>query len=145
MRGSETPHRAGGASRGGRTRRRACLRRLAARLSAPRSAASQYPVCSHTSRSGHLRHRRDVAHPPGKPGRQGNQIWMERWRLSCSSPSLILTRGTLAAECEREQQHNQAEETHHCKDEQHNYRCNRVFYVTEWLVHLLSPLFLLGA
>ena len=54
-------------------------------------------------------------------------------------------RGTLEAECERESQHNQAEEAHHCKDEQHNHRCNRVFYVTEWLVHLLSPLFLIGA
>jgi hypothetical protein len=54
-------------------------------------------------------------------------------------------RGTLEAECERESQHNQAEEAHHCKDEQRSYRCNRVFYVTEWLVHLLSPLFLIGA
>jgi hypothetical protein len=53
--------------------------------------------------------------------------------------------GTLEAECEREQHQDQTEETHHPKDEQHNYRCNRVFYMTEWLLHLLSPLFLLGA
>jgi hypothetical protein len=52
---------------------------------------------------------------------------------------------SLEAECEREQQHNQAEETHHCKDEQRNYRCHRIFYMTEWLLHLLSPLFLIGA
>jgi hypothetical protein len=59
--------------------------------------------------------------------------------------SLILTRGTLEAECEREHQHNQTEESNRPKDEQHNYRCDRVFYVTEWLLHLLSPLFLVGA
>src|SRR5215210_2443828 len=144
-RGSGTSHQAGDASRGVRTRRRACPRRLAARLSAPGSAASQYPVCSHTSRSVHLRHRRVVAHPPGRPGRQGNQIWMTRGRLSCSSPSLIFSRESLEAEREREHQHNQTEETHRPKDEQHNYRCDRVFYVTEWLLHLLSPLFLIGA
>jgi hypothetical protein len=46
--------------------------------------------------------------------------------------------GTLEAECERQQQYDQTEETHHPKDEQRNYRCDRVFYVTEWLAHLLS-------
>src|SRR5215207_8999064 len=137
-RGSGTCHRAGGASRGDRIRRRACPRRLAARLSAPGSAASRYPVCSHTRRSGHLRHRRVAAHPPGKPGRQGDQIWMTRWRLSCSIPFLALIRGTLKAEREREHQHDQAEETHHPQYEQSNYRCDRVFYVTVWLAHLLS-------
>ena len=63
---------------------------------------------------------------------------MTRWRLSCSNPSLILTTGSLEAEREREPQHNQTEETNHPKDEQRNYRCNRVFYMTQWLVHLLS-------
>jgi hypothetical protein len=53
--------------------------------------------------------------------------------------------GNLKAEREREQQHDQAEDTHHAKDEQRNYRSNRVLYVTWWLAHLLSPLFLLGA
>src|SRR5215218_1218678 len=143
-RDSGTSHRAGGASRGGRSRRCACPRRLATQLSAQGSAASQYLVSTHTSRSGHLRRRRVVAHPPGRPGRQGNQIWMTKWRFSCSNPSLILTTGTLEAEREREQ-HNQTEETHHCKDEQHNYRCNRAFYMMVRLLHLLSPLFLIGA
>jgi hypothetical protein len=70
---------------------------------------------------------------------------MTRTKLSCSNPFLILTRGTLEAEREREQQHNKAEETHHPKGEQRNYRCDRVFYMTEWLAHLLSPLFVIGA
>jgi hypothetical protein len=70
---------------------------------------------------------------------------MERTKLSCSNPSLILTTGTLEAEREREHQHDQAAETHHPKGEQRNYRCERVFYVTEWLAHLLSPLFSIGA
>ena len=63
---------------------------------------------------------------------------MTRWRLSCSIPSLALTRGTLEAEREREHQHDQAEETHHSQYEQSNYRCDRIFYVTVWLAHLLS-------
>jgi hypothetical protein len=70
---------------------------------------------------------------------------MTRWRLSCPTPSLILTTGTLEAQCEREHKHNKAEETHHSYGEQRNYRCDRIFYVTEWLVHLLSPLLLIGA
>jgi hypothetical protein len=53
------------------------------------------------------------------------------------SLSLILT-GDLEAEREREQQHNEAEETHRCEDEQRDYRCDRVSYVTKWLLHLLS-------
>ena len=71
-------------------------------------------------------------------------MWMTR-RLSCSNRSLILTTGTLEAEREREPQHKQTEETHHPKDEQHNYRCDRVFYMTEWFLHLLSPLLVIGA
>jgi hypothetical protein len=70
---------------------------------------------------------------------------MTRTKISCSNPSLILTTGTLEAERERQQQYDQTEETHHPKGEQRNYRCDRVFYVTEWLAHLLSPLFLIGA
>ena len=70
---------------------------------------------------------------------------MPRMKLSCSNPSLILTTESLEAEREREPQHKQTEETHHPKDEQRNYRCDRVFYMTEWLLHLPSPLFLLGA
>jgi hypothetical protein len=69
---------------------------------------------------------------------------MPKKRLSLSCPFLKLTGGTLKAECEREHQHNQAEETHRPKDEQRYYRCDRVFYMTEWLAHLLSPLFLVG-
>jgi hypothetical protein len=53
-------------------------------------------------------------------------------------------KGTLEAEREREQQHNQSEETHRPKDEQRNHRCNSIFYVTERLPHLLPPLFLIG-
>jgi hypothetical protein len=51
----------------------------------------------------------------------------------------------LEAERERQQQYDQTEETHHPNGEQRNYRCDRVFYMTEWLAHLLSPLFLIGA
>ena len=47
-------------------------------------------------------------------------------------------KGTLEAEREREPQHNRTEETRHPKDEQRNYRCDRVFCMTEWLVHLRS-------
>jgi len=65
-------------------------------------------------------------------------------RASCSIPSLALTSGTLEAEREREHQHGQAEETHRPEYEQSNYRCDRVFYVTVWLAHLLSPLFSIG-
>jgi len=65
-------------------------------------------------------------------------------RVSCSIPSLALTSGTLEAEREREHQHGQAEETHRPEYEQSNYRCDRVFYVTVWLAHLLSPLFSIG-
>jgi hypothetical protein len=61
------------------------------------------------------------------------------------SLSLILTPGTLEAEREREHQHDQAEETHHPTGEQRNYRSERVLFVTEWLAHLLSPLFSIGA
>ena len=53
-------------------------------------------------------------------------------------PSLNLTKGILEAEREREHQQDQAEETHRPKDEQHDYRCDRIFYVTEGLLHLLS-------
>jgi hypothetical protein len=70
---------------------------------------------------------------------------MTRTKLSCSNPFLILTRGTLEAEGEREHQHDQTEEPHRPKDEQRNYRCNRVSYMMVWLPHLLSPLFLIGA
>src|SRR5215210_5993160 len=35
-------------------------------------------------------------------------------------------KGTLEAECEREHQHGQTEETHPPKHEQHNYRCDRI-------------------
>ena len=53
--------------------------------------------------------------------------------------------GTLEAEREHEPQHKHPEETHHPNDEQRHYRCKRVVYVTEWSLHLLSPLFLIGA
>jgi len=46
---------------------------------------------------------------------------MPKRRLSLSCPFLNLTSGTLKAECEREYQHNQAEETHRPKDEQRDY------------------------
>ena len=64
--------------------------------------------------------------------------------LKFESLSLILT-GNLEAEREREQQHDKAEETYHPKGEQRDYRCERVSYVTGWLLHLLSPLFSIGA
>jgi hypothetical protein len=103
------------------------------------------PSCTHTSRSVHLRRRRGAANLLDRPGRQGDQTWMPKKRLSCSSPSLVLSREPLEAECERQHQHSQAEETHRPKDEQHNYRCDRIFYMTEWFVHLLPPLLLVGA
>ena len=59
-------------------------------------------------------------------------------RVAFSNPR---TNGVLKAECEREHQHEEAQETQPRPDEQRDHRCDRIFYVATWLVHLLSPLF----
>jgi hypothetical protein len=93
-------------------------------------------VCTHTSFNGHSHRRRCIARQHGRPGRQGDQV--SKPRLSFPYPFLELTSKALKAEREREHQRNETQETHCPKDEQSYYRCDRIFYMAEWLSHLLS-------
>jgi hypothetical protein len=63
-------------------------------------------------------------------------------RLSlCILLSKVRNGWVLEAEGEHEHQREQAKEAQRRAGEQREHRCDRVFYMAEWLAHLLSPLF----
>ena len=54
--------------------------------------------------------------------------------------SVPRTHGALEAEGEHKQHHEQAQETQRRAYEQRDYRCDWIYYVATWMVHLRSPI-----